>query len=306
MDLQVSVQANPRDRASWLQLAQTVEDVGFDALYVADHPGICASPFVALAAAAAVTERIGLGTCVVNAGVWEPMALANAVATLDVLSQGRAILGVGAGHAPAEWTAVGRSFPTAGARVTRLIELVEATRALLAGGPVTYDGHFFQLVAAELDEPRPLQEDIPLLIGGNGDRVLRFAGRHATVAGVTGAGRTLSDGHHHEVEWSRDQLDRKVELIRSAGQGSGNGCDIEALVQGVVITNDRVATARALADEISGASTEDLLGTPFIWIGTIDQIVDNLGRFEDSFGIARYVVRAADVSATRQVIDAIA
>lgn len=76
------------------------EGAAFDGLYVSDHPGTGPAPFVALAAAVAVTERIQLGTCVLNAGVWDPVALASEVATLDVVSGGRAVLGVGAGHTP--------------------------------------------------------------------------------------------------------------------------------------------------------------------------------------------------------------
>ena len=112
MSVRVSVQAGPSNRSSWLELARSVEDGGYHALYAADHPGTSPSPFVALAAAAAVTERIELGTCVVNAGLWEPLALANAVSTLDLVSDGRAIVGVGAGHTPQEWTSSGRSFPS--------------------------------------------------------------------------------------------------------------------------------------------------------------------------------------------------
>lgn len=79
----------------WLELARDVEAAGFQALYAAGHPGSTPSPFVTLAAAAAVTERIQLGTCVVNAGVWEPLALASEAATLEVVSGGRAVLGLG-------------------------------------------------------------------------------------------------------------------------------------------------------------------------------------------------------------------
>lgn len=68
-------QGSTQGRASWLALARTVEDAGFDALVVADHPGIGSAPFVALAAAAVVTDRIHVGTCVANAGVWDPVAL---------------------------------------------------------------------------------------------------------------------------------------------------------------------------------------------------------------------------------------
>jgi alkanesulfonate monooxygenase SsuD/methylene tetrahydromethanopterin reductase-like flavin-dependent oxidoreductase (luciferase family) len=88
-----SLQVVPEDAVEWLDTARRAEAMGFQALTTADHPGSCASPFVALAAAAAVTSRIKLGSYVVNAGIREPMLLAADVATLDVLSGGRAVLG---------------------------------------------------------------------------------------------------------------------------------------------------------------------------------------------------------------------
>jgi len=135
----VSVQAAPRDRTSWLSLARAIDrdDADFATLYVADHPGSTASPFVALAAAAAVTERIRLGTCVINAGLWEPFALASAVATLDVLSSGRSVLGIGAGHTPAEWSRVGATLPAPGERVGRMEVMIDVVTRLLAGVEVT-------------------------------------------------------------------------------------------------------------------------------------------------------------------------
>ena len=108
----VSLQGRAASPIEWLALAREADRSGFESLYVADHPGTCAAPFVALAAAAAVTDRIKLGTCVVNAGLWEPVPLAMEVATLDMVSGGRAVLGLGAGHTPAEWAMRGRSMPS--------------------------------------------------------------------------------------------------------------------------------------------------------------------------------------------------
>jgi alkanesulfonate monooxygenase SsuD/methylene tetrahydromethanopterin reductase-like flavin-dependent oxidoreductase (luciferase family) len=108
------------DAPTWLQLAGKVEALGFDALYVADHPGVSASPFAALAAAASATSTLKLGTYVCNTGVREPVAIASDAATLDVISNGRLILGLGAGHTPAEWTMNGSDYPSARARVGRL------------------------------------------------------------------------------------------------------------------------------------------------------------------------------------------
>lgn len=301
--MRVSVQASPRGRSSWLRLARDVEAAGFHALYAGDHPGSTASPFVALAAAAAVTDRIRLGTCVVNAGLWEPVTLASEAVTLDVVSDGRTILGVGAGHTPHEWAAVGRDLPPAGPRVGRMIEVVEATMALLAGGSVSRRGRHVQLADATMAEPRPLQDRIPLLVGGNGPRVLRFAAGHADVVGITGLGRTLADGHRHEVDWREATVRRMVGAVLSAG-ATGRTPEIEALVQVVEITDDAARVADRLSEHIPGASAEDLLAAPFAWIGTIDEIAAKLRRCEEDLAISRYVVRAPSLPDACRILGA--
>lgn len=94
--------------------------------------------------------------------------------------------------------------------------MTSATVALLAGETVTTTGRHVRLVDARLTAPEPVQERIPLMVGGNGRRVLTFAARHADVVGITGLGATLTDGHHHLVRWSTDALQRTVELVSAA------------------------------------------------------------------------------------------
>lgn len=296
--MDISVQAAPRDADSWLSLAVDAERAGFDTLYVADHPGSGPAPFVALAAAAAVTERVRLGTCVLNSGMWEPLSLANEAATLDLVSNGRALLGIGAGHTPSEWTASGRAYPSAGERVDRMIEIVDATTALLEGDVVTRTGRHVVLDDASLSEPRPVQDRVPLMIGGNGDRVLRFAAERADIVGVSGLGKTLADGHRHAIDWSPAELRRIAELTA--------GCHVEALVQHVEITDDAAGAAERLASAIEGATADDLLAAPFVWIGTVDEIAESLIGFESELGIGRYVVREAAMGAAELVLDAAA
>ena len=303
MAVQVSVQASPRDRASWLALAAEVESAGFDGLYVSDHPGSGPAPFVALAAAAAVAERIQLGTCVLNAGVWDPVALASEVATLDVVSGGRAVFGVGAGHTPQEWTSSGRPYPSPGERVDRMVELVDATQALLHGESVSHWGTHFTLVDARLAEPRPVQDRVPLMVGGNGTRVLRFAAQRADIVGVTGLGATLADGHRHDVDWSPSGLGRIVELVGSAAEASGRHPQLEALVQHVEVTDDAPGAAARLTAHVPGASIEDLLNAPFVWIGTVAEIREKLDAHRTGLGIERYVVRASAIHQVRSIID---
>lgn len=299
MPVRIAVQANPVDGGSWSALAREVEDAGLAALYAADHPGSAASPFVALGAAAAVTERIELGTCVVNAGAWEPLDLASAVATLDVLSGGRALLGVGAGHTPHEWTSVGRAYPSPRERVDRMIEVVEATTALLGGGPTSYAGRHVMLAGAELVDPRPVRRPVPLMVGGSGRRVLRFAARRADVVGITGLGRTLADGHQHEVDWGPGSVERTLVQLRHAS--GDRQPEVEALVQVVEITDDARGVAERIAAAVAGASASDVLDAPFAWIGTVDQIRAKLDRWAVA-GLTRYVVRAPALAAVRRLL----
>ena len=304
VSIRFAVQASPLDRASWLKVARDAEVAGFHRLYVADHPGSSPSPFVALAAAAAVTERVQLGTCVVNAGVWDPLDLASAVATLDVVSGGRAILGVGAGHTPQEWTSRGLPHPAPGDRVGRLAEVVECVQALLAGEQVTHLGDHVTLLDASLDAPRPVQDRIPVLVGGSGRRVLGLAAQRADIVGIAGLGRTLEDGHRHEIDWSPEAVEATLEHIGTTAAAAGRSVEVEALVQVIEITPD-AATARdaaeAIAETVPGATAADLLTAPYAWIGTLDDIRQKLHRMAE-LGISSYVVREAAMEGVRRVV----
>ncbi|MGC4889364.1 LLM class flavin-dependent oxidoreductase [Micromonospora sp. DT227] len=291
-----SVQARPTGGASWGELARTVEAAGFDALLAADHPGFGPAPFVALAAAAAVTGTLGLGSYVSNAGVREPMLLAADVATLDVVSGGRARLGLGAGHTPGEWRAVGRERPDVAGRVRRCLAVAGAVRALLAGDEVTVDTPELAAYAARLDDPRPVQDRIPLTLGTANSTLLRWAGAHADVVGLTGFGRTLADGHAHEVRWRADQLEAQLAHVAAGAAGRDAPPALEALVQHVAITDDAEAVAAGTAAE-TGLTPAEVLATPFVLIGTTDEIVAAVAGHRRRWGVTRFVVRAGAVDA---------
>ncbi|MEV0006113.1 LLM class flavin-dependent oxidoreductase [Micromonospora sp. NPDC050980] len=300
-----SVQARATDAASWAELARTVEAAGFDALHAADHPGSGPSPFVALAAAAAVTGTLGLGSYVSNAGVREPLLLASDVATLDVVSGGRARLGVGAGHTPGEWRAVGRERPDVAGRVRRCVAVAEAVRALLAGDEVTVDTPDLAAFAARLDEPRPVQDRIPLTVGTANSTLLRWAGAHADVVGLTGFGRTLPDGHRHEARWREDQIEAQLAHVTAGAAGRSTPSALEALVQHFAVTDDAGATAAPAAARL-GLTVAELLATPFALIGTADEIGTAVAAHERRWGVTRFVVRADAVGALAPLLPRLA
>jgi len=299
------LQARPEDAAGWAELAVRAERAGFAALYVADHPGSGVAPYVALASAATATERIELGSYVANAGVWEPLLLANEVATLDLVSGGRALLGLGAGHTPAEWTMQGREHPSAGARVGRMIEVAEVTRRLLAGETVTFSGDHLRLDDARLASPRPVADDIPLLIGGNGTRVLYYAAQHADIIGLSGLGRTLPDGHRHEVDWAPARIDERIGLVHDVAATAGRTPTLDALVQWLELTDDAEAAAARLAERLGGVTVADLLAAPYVLIGTVDEVAAELERHHARFGITRFTVRATAIDAAEAVLGAL-
>jgi probable F420-dependent oxidoreductase len=289
-DVVVNVQAEPADLRSWLALARRVESAGFGALLIGDHPGSGVSPWPALGCAAAVTTTLKLGTYVIQAGVREPMHVAADAASLDLLAPGRVVLGIGAGHTPREWDDIGQQRPAPGDRAGRLAEFATAVAALLAGETVTRQGRYIRLHGSRLDG-LPASGRIRLIVGGGHPAVLRAAARHADVAGLRGLGRTLPDGHHHEVRWSREDLRRQLQLVSGEAALAGTAPVIEALVQAVTVTSDRAASISEIAGRIPGASAADIASTPFLLIGSYEEMAAQLLTQADEYGITSYVVR---------------
>lgn len=184
-------------------------------------------------------------------------------------------------------------------------EVIRAVRALLEGKTVSVDGDHVTLVDARLTEPQPRQESVPLLVGGNGSKLLGYAAATADIVGVAGLARTLADGHTHEVDWSMPALDRTFDLIALTARSAGRTPEVEALVQHVEITADAEASAAAIAEWIVGAGPSELLAAPFVWIGTVEEIADQLRSHRNRWGVTRYVVRQDAIEPARNVLGAL-
>ena len=306
--VEFALQAEPTSPEQWRTLAEEAERSGFTALVVPDHPGTTASPFVALAAAASVTSRIALGPGVLNSGVRHPIDVASDVATLDVISAGRSLLGLGAGHTPLEWASRGEAYPVPAERVQRLMEMVATVPRLLAGETVSFRGGYFDLHEASL-QLHPSRA-VPLLVGGSNHRILQVGAEQADTVELGGTGRTLPDGHYHETRWSEQATDQLVDVVWRAAEGAGRKPVISALVQSVAITDDAegtvAATLKAAAKHVPAEalpSVNETLTAPYALVGTVEEIVDKLRRLRDRWGFTRYTVR--DFEAARQVLSAL-
>ncbi len=255
---------------------------------MSDHIGTQLTPFVALAAAAAATSTIRLGTLVLNNDLRHPVVLAQEAATLDHLSGGRVELGLGAGHSFTEYAAMGLSFDPPAERKARLAEAVEIIRALFEGGEVSYEGVHYRIAGART--LRPVQDRLPLLVGVNGRTALAQAARHADIVAPTMLGRTLDDGQHHEVRWEAERLDATMEFVRAAAGDRRPKLELHALVQAVVVTDERPRVAKELGAQLA-TRPDDVLSTPFICVGTHEEMARHLLDCRARWGINYFTVR---------------
>jgi probable F420-dependent oxidoreductase len=292
-----------RSRAAFADLARRAEGVGFDTMLIGDHVGL-PDPFVVLQAAADATSSLRLGTYVLNNDFYHPALLARSAATLDVLSDGRFELGVGAGHAQPEYEAMGVSFDDAARRVARLGEAVPVLRRLLDGASVTLDGAFYRLRDAGCS-PRPCQARLPIVVGGNGASVLRLAARVADGVGLTGLGPTLPDGQRHEARWSTAALERGLAIVAAGAESRAVAPELSSLVQVVAETDDREGVARGVAQHVPGLEVDDALTTPFLLLGTTTEIADQVVAARDRWGLSYFVTRTDSVDVMEPVIAAV-
>jgi probable F420-dependent oxidoreductase len=185
--IQLSHAAGPAD---WAELARKAEDLGYSSLQLPDHFGAQFSPAPALAAAAGATRDLRLGTLVLDNDYRHPVVTAKDMATVDLLSDGRVELGIGAGWMASDYDQSGIGMDPAGVRVDRLAEAVTVLKGLFGPGPFSFEGEHYTI--RDLDgQPKPAQDPHPpFVLGGGAPRMLRLAGREADIVGINPALRS--------------------------------------------------------------------------------------------------------------------
>lgn len=171
-------------RSAW----RRIEDLGFGWISIWDHfygatgrpdDAACLEAVAMHAALACTTSRVRCGSLVYSVGYRHPAVLAKAITAIDLLSGGRADMGIGAGWAKVEYDAYGIEFPSVKTRMDQLEEGIQCLRGLLHDDVTSFTGEHFTLTEAR-NEPRPVQEHLPIWIGGGGEkRTLKIAARHA-------------------------------------------------------------------------------------------------------------------------------
>lgn len=262
----------PSPAAEWRAKCRRAEELGYDVILVPDHLGMVA-PFPALAAAAEATERPRLGTFVLNAGFWNPALLAREVATTDALTGGRLELGLGAGYVRAEHETAGLPFGSPRERVDHLRRTVEELDRLLG---------------SEEHRPRTAQSRVPLLIGANGDRMLRLTAEHADIAAFTGARPGTAAGTLTPL--TAEELDERVARYRELAAGRAEPAELNLLIQLVAVTDDPEPVLGPLLERQPGLTPDQALELPIMLAGPLEDLVERVRAQRERFGFSYLTV----------------
>jgi probable F420-dependent oxidoreductase len=282
-----------QSRIEWAEKARKIEDLGYSTLTAPDHLTDLMAPMPALVSAAEATKHLRVGTNVLNNDFRHPVLVAREAATIDLLTEGRLQLGLGAGSIRSEYEQAGLHFDRGRTWVERLSEAVTIIKGLLSGERVTFSGRHYRVTGHAI-APIPTQKPHPpILIGGNGPRLLALAAREADIVGFSGI--TFKSGGAAAPDlsgWTLSSVDERVQRIREiAGEERYARLELNALVQRVVVTEDRHKAAEELTSRWPQLSSDDILQSPYVLIGTVDQMVEALTARRERWDISYYVVQ---------------
>jgi probable F420-dependent oxidoreductase len=279
-----------RSRKDFTELARKAEDLGYATLFVPDHfVDHDLAPTIALAHAAAVTERLRVGTFVLGNDYKHPVVCAREMASLDLLSDGRLELGIGAGWMTADYEKAGIPLDRPGVRIARLAESITIMKGLFAPGPFTFHGEHYQVT--ELDGmPKPVQQPVPFFVGGGAPKILALAAREAQIVGIN-ANLRLGTGTSPDVAQSMtpQATDQKVGWVREAAGDRYDDLELQALVGFVHVTDDATQILKGIADAF-GVTVDEARVAPPCLVGSEDDIAASLEERRERWQMSYHVI----------------
>ena len=257
---------NAKSQSSIQEWARRIETLGYDVMHVPDHLGM-AAPFPTLTMAAAATSTLRVGTFVLNAGFYKPALLARDVAVLRDLSGGRFELGLGTGYVREEFEAAELPYPSARERINHLQHVTEYLR-----------------------EHVP---DVPILIAGNGDRVLTVAANQADIIGLTGGDRAAGGD---------DPLAERIAFVRSAAGGRFDDLELNISITAMPRDDSEMPDLSIPRRFLPDLTDEELLRHPGVLSGSTRDMADRIRGYRDTYGVSYIIVQAPHAEVFAKVI----
>ncbi|QGG93919.1 TIGR03621 family F420-dependent LLM class oxidoreductase [Actinomarinicola tropica] len=293
------------DAVGWTELARRCEDVGVSTLTMADHLDEQLAPIAGLMAAAAATTTLRIGALVFCNDYRHPAVLAKEAATLDVLSDGRFELGLGAGWMTSDYEQAGIPLDRAGVRIDRLAEALPIIKGLLGGETVHHEGEHYRIDGLT-GSPRTVQQPHPpILIGGGGRRVLTLAAQEADIVGLNIDLRAGVIDERAGPNATVEATEEKLGWIRDAAGDRFDDLELQVRVHLAMVTDDRTSVAETMAPAL-GLSPAAALQTPHALVGTVEEICDQLVERRERWGISYIGIGADQLDDVQPVIERLA
>lgn len=296
-------------RRKLLDSARTVEGLGYSTFGLADHFVRPFAPLVAGQAVADATTTLRITQTVLAQDFREPAVLAKELATLDVLSEGRLQVGLGAGWLRQEYEDAGMRFDPAPVRIARLEETAVILKGLFSEGRFSFAGEHYRVTELE-GLPKPVQRPWPpIMIGGGAKLVLSVAGRQADIVQLMPSnpgGRSLLD----TSQFSADAIEEKIGWIRDAAGSRFDDIELSAQLLECVVTDrpdehlaDFAERIALVTERMGGARVafdqDELRRSPIVAVGSLDEVCEKLVETRRKFGINYF---AAPIDARPEVM----
>jgi len=293
------------DRRTWVELARRVEANGYSVLSMPDHFTDQLAPVPALMTAADATDTLRIGALVWDNDYKHPVVLAKELATMDLLSEGRLELGIGAGWMVTDYEQSGIAYDRPGVRIDRFVEGLAVMRGAFAPGAFSFTGTHYTITNYD-GLPKPVQSPCPpILIGGGGKRVLTIAAREADIVGVNATMHAGAVGPEAIATMTAEAVDAKVAIVREAAGERLPAIEMNVRAFLVNVTDDHVGATEFLAKAMS-VEPSMVSSTPFALVGPPSKLVEDLLARRERWGFSYVIVGAEDVDAFAPVVAALA
>ena len=287
----------------WAELARRTEAAGYEVLTMPDHFTDQLAPIPALMAAASATTTLRVGALVFDNDYKHPVILAKELATIDLLSEGRLEIGLGAGWMLSDYEEAGIPYDSPKVRIDRFIEGVAVIRGAMADGSFSFSGDHYTITNYN-GQPKPVQARPPLLIGGGGKRVLSYAAREADIIGINGTMTAGVVGPEALSTMTAESVDEKVAIVAAAGAHRINDIEMNIRTFFVKVTNDRAATVDGISS-MFGVSKDMIEASPFALIGSVEECIEQLLERRERWGFSYTIVGAENIDECAPIVAAL-
>ena len=279
--------------------ARAAEALGVTTLVLPDHLVPQLAPIPYLATVAAATERLRISAFVHNNDLRHPAVLAQDLATLDVLSNGRLDVAIGAGWNEPEYRAIGIPFDPIRILQARLAEAVAVLKGCFGEGSFSFAGEHYTITDHDA-YPKPIQKPHPpFFIGGGGRRTLELAGREADIIGL--APRILSGQRADPASITWAATEEKLGWVRAAAGDRFDHLEFNVYPSQwpIVVTDDLRGEARKVIERMKEKTgvelaEREIIDSPHIFIGSIDRFVEKFSDLRERLGINSFLVGGLD------------